>query len=55
MASNVKEQQLLWKAAARSIGQALKYEFECEQQNVPHRIQQLLAELEAKGNPKRAD
>src|SRR5262249_44369146 len=55
MTSNVKEQQLLWKAAARSIGHALKYEFECDQQNVPDRIRQLVGELEAKGDRKRAE
>jgi hypothetical protein len=56
MTSTAREQQLLWEAAARAIGRGLKREFECEQQqNVPDRIQHLIAELEAKGKPKGED
>ena len=55
MENHTREQQLLWEAATRAIGRALKHDFECEQQNVPDRIQQLLAELEAKGRPERED
>jgi hypothetical protein len=55
MTSTIREQQLLLDAVARAIGRELKHEFECEQQNVPDRIQQLLAELEAKGRPERED
>ena len=50
-----KEQQLLWEAAAKAISRALKHELECEQQNVPERMRELIAELEAKGKPERED
>ena len=50
MENHTKEQQLLWEAAVRAIGRALKHDFGCEQQNVPGRMRELLAELEAKGN-----
>jgi hypothetical protein len=49
MENHTKEQKLLWEAAVRAIGRALKRDFECEQKNVPDRMRQLLAELEAKG------
>jgi hypothetical protein len=55
MTSDTQEQQLLWEAAVRAIGRALKRELECEQQNIPDRMRELLAELEAKGKPKRGD
>ena len=55
MENHTREQQLLWEAATRAIGRALKHDFECEQQNVPDRMRELLAELEAKGRPKRED
>jgi hypothetical protein len=55
MATDSKEQQLLWEAAVSAIGRALKHEFECEQQDVPDRIYRLLAELEAKEKLKRED
>jgi hypothetical protein len=55
MENHTKEQQLLWDAAVRAIGRALKRDFECEQQNVPARMRELLAELEPKGKPKRED
>jgi hypothetical protein len=55
MTSDTKEQQLLWEAAVSAIGRALKCELECEQQNIPDRMRELLAELEAKGKPKRGD
>jgi hypothetical protein len=55
MENHTKEQQLLWEAAVRAIGRALKHDFECEQQNVPARMRELLAELEPKDKPKRQD
>jgi hypothetical protein len=55
MMSDTKEQQLLWEAAVTAIGRALKHELKCEQQNIPDRMRELLAELEAKGKPKRED
>ena len=55
MENHTKEQQLLWDAAVRAIGRALKHDFECKQQNLPVRMRELLAELEAKGKPKRGD
>jgi hypothetical protein len=55
MATDRKEQQLLWDAAVKAIGRALKHELECEPQNVPERMRELLAELEIKGKPKRED
>jgi hypothetical protein len=53
--ANDKERQLHWQAAMWAIGHVLSREFECEQQELPDRIRQLLAELEAKGNPKNKD
>ena len=53
MTTDRKEQQLLWEAAVRAIGRALKHELECEPQNVPERMRELIAELEAKGKPER--
>lgn len=55
MTTDKKEQQLLWEAAAKAISRALKHELECEQQNVPERMRELIAELEAKGKPERED
>jgi hypothetical protein len=44
-----KEQQIQWQAALWAIGRVLSNEFECKEDEVPDRIRQLLAELEAKG------
>ena len=55
MATDKKEQQMLWDAAAKAICRALKHELEGEQQNVPERMRELLAELETRGKPKRGD
>jgi len=55
MENHTREQQLLWDAAVWAIGRALKHNFDCEQQNVPVRMRELLAELDAKGRPKRED
>ena len=46
-----REQQLLWEAAVKAIGRALKHELQCERQNVPERMRELLAELEARRKP----
>ena len=43
-----KEQQIQWQASLWAIGRVLSAEFECNEE-VPDRIRQLLAELEAKG------
>jgi len=43
-----KEQQVQWQAALWAIGRVLSNEFECKEE-VPDRIRQLLAELEARG------
>jgi hypothetical protein len=45
-----KEQQINWQAALWAIGRVLSTEFECKDAEVPDRIRELLAELEAKGN-----
>ena len=55
MTTDTKEQRLLWEAALRAIGRALKHEFENERQEVPDRISRLLVELEAKGKTTRED
>ena len=55
MTTDRKEQQLLWDAAVKAIGRALEHELKCQQQNVPARMRELLAELEAKAKPERED
>jgi len=55
MTTDKKEQQLLWDAAVKAIGRALKHELECEPQNVPERMRELLAELETKGKSESED
>jgi len=42
---------MLWKAAVKAIGRALKQEFQAKEQKMPDNIQELLSQLEAKGNP----
>jgi hypothetical protein len=51
MATDREEQTMLWKAAVKANGRALKQEFQTKQQRMPDNIQQLLSQLEAKGNP----
>jgi hypothetical protein len=51
MANDREEQTMLWKAAIKAIGRALKQEFQTKEQEMPDNIQKLLSELEAKGNP----
>ncbi len=51
MAIDREEQTLLWKAAIKAIGRALKQEFQAKEQKMPDNIQELLSQLEAKGNP----
>jgi hypothetical protein len=46
MANQTKEQAMLWSAALKAIGRALRHEFERQQQEMPDRIRQLLAQLE---------
>ena len=55
MTTDKKEQQLLWEAAVKAIGRALKHELGGEQQNVPERMRELIAELAAKKKPERED
>jgi hypothetical protein len=51
MATDRDEQTMLWKAAVKAIGRALKQEFQTKEQRMPDNIQELLSQLEAKGNP----
>jgi hypothetical protein len=51
MAIDREEQTMLWKAAVKAIGRALKQEFQAKEQKMPDNIQRLLSQLEAKGNP----
>jgi hypothetical protein len=50
MATDRDEQTMLWKAAVKAIGRALKQEFQTKQQRMPDNIQELLSRLEAKRN-----
>jgi hypothetical protein len=50
MATDREEQTMLWKAAVKAIGRALKQEFQAKEQKMPDNIQELLSQLEAKGN-----
>jgi hypothetical protein len=52
MAIDREEQTMLWKAAVKAIGRALKQEFQAKEQKIPDNIQELLSQLEAKGKPK---
>jgi hypothetical protein len=45
------EQTMLWKAGINAIGHALKQEFPAKEQEMPHNIQELASQLEAKRNP----
>jgi hypothetical protein len=51
MATDREEQTMLWKAAVKAIGRALKQEFQAKEQKMPDNIQELLSRLEAKGKP----
>jgi hypothetical protein len=48
MTADEEDQKIYWQAALRAIGRVLSNELECKEE-VPDRIRQLLAELEAKG------
>lgn len=52
MTDDRKEQQLHSQAALRTIGRVLRNEFECKEE-VPDRIRELLAELEATAKGKK--
>jgi hypothetical protein len=52
MATDREEQTMLWKAAVKAIGRALKQEFQTQRQEMPDNLQKLLSQLETKGNPK---
>jgi hypothetical protein len=51
MATDREEQTMLWKAAVKAIGRALKQEFQTKEKEMPDNIKELLSQLEAKGNP----
>jgi hypothetical protein len=51
MVTDREEQTLLWKAGIKAIGHALKQEFPAKEQEMPHNIQELLSQLEARRNP----
>jgi hypothetical protein len=51
MAIDREEQTMLWKAAVKAIGRALKQEFQPKEQEMPDNLQELLSQLEAKGKP----
>jgi len=42
---------MLWQAAVKAIGRALKHEFQAKEQEMPDNLQELLSQLEAKGKP----
>jgi hypothetical protein len=44
------EQTMLRKAATKAIGRALKQEFQTKEQRMPDNIQELVSQLEGKGN-----
>ncbi len=41
---------MLWNAAIKAIGRALKQEFQTKEQEMPDNIQKLVSQLEANGN-----
>jgi hypothetical protein len=41
-----KEQAILWEAALRALGRALRHEFENNPQDMPHKLRVLLDQLE---------
>jgi hypothetical protein len=43
---------MLWNAAVKAIGRALRQEFQSKEREMPHNIQKLVSQLEANGNPK---
>ena len=43
---------MLWNAAIKAIGRALKQEFQTKEQEMPDNIQKLVSQLEADGNSK---
>jgi len=51
MANDRDEQTMLWQAAVKAIGRALKQEFPTKEQKMPDNIEKLVSELDAKGNP----
>jgi predicted GIY-YIG superfamily endonuclease len=51
MTTDREEQTMLWKAAVKAIGRALKQEFQTKEKEMPDNIKELLSQLEAKGNP----
>jgi hypothetical protein len=51
MATDRDEQTMLWKAAVKAIGRALRQEFQTKEQEMPDNLQKLVSQLEANGNP----
>ena len=52
MTTDREEQTMLWNAAIKAIGRALKQEFQTKEQEMPDNIQKLVSQLEANGNSK---
>jgi len=52
MVNETKEQFVLWQAALTAIGRALRHEFDCDQQQVPNHIRQVLAQFDEKERSK---
>jgi hypothetical protein len=48
------EQAMLLQVAASTIGRILRHEFELEQQEMPHHMRQLLAQLDSIGRSENA-
>ena len=42
---------MLWKAAVKALGHALKQEFQTKEKEMPDNIRKLLSQLEDKRNP----
>jgi hypothetical protein len=48
MAEQTKEQLMLWRAAVRAIGRALRQEYEPKQEQTSDHLRQLLSKLDSK-------
>ena len=51
MATDRDEQTMLWKAAVKALGRALKQEFQTKEKEMPDNIKELLSQLEDKRKP----
>jgi hypothetical protein len=50
MATDRDEQTMLWKAAVKALGRALKQEFQTKEKEMPDNIRKLVSQLEDKRN-----